>query len=333
MRVLKYLGIGVGLIVGLVVCAGAFISIKGPSIKPPSTEKVEVTPERLARGKYLVENVTVCFNCHAERDWTRVGAPIIPGTEGAPGLCAKEEEGSPGTFCPTNITPHPEAGIGAWTDGELIRAIREGISRNGQPLAPVMPFPEYRSLSDEDVRSVVVYLRSLPPLDKRAQPSRAAFPFTIIRNLFPKPVEGPVATPAAGTPAHGEYLATVALCRPCHGSNPLSADYKGGFEQIGPWGKVAAANITPDKETGIGALSREAFIGRFKAELDTTQAATAAMHTPMPWIMFTGMTESDLGDIYAHLQSLPPARNVVPKRAAPATPAAPTTPAAQPAAP
>jgi hypothetical protein len=81
-----------------------------------------------------------------------------------------------------------------------------------------------------------------------------------------------------------------------------------------PWGKVAAANITQDVETGIGSLEREAFIGRFKAEIDSTQSATPATGSPMPWIMLAGMSEADLGDLHAYLRTLKPVHNKVTRR-------------------
>ena len=63
-----------------------------------------------------------------------------------------------------NLTPDPETGAGSWTDDQLARAMREGVGHDGRALFPIMPYQHYRNMSDEDLASVVVYLRSLPPV-------------------------------------------------------------------------------------------------------------------------------------------------------------------------
>jgi mono/diheme cytochrome c family protein len=219
-----------------------------------------------------------------------------------------------GSLCVPNITPDPTYGIGAWTDGEVIRAIREGIGRDGRALTSVMPFSEYRAMSDEDVRSVVAYLRSLPPIKKGVEkPLVVAFPLSVISKIFPKPVEGPQATPAPGSPEYGKYLVNVAGCAPCHGSDPFTKTFEGGFDQSGPWGHAVGRNITPDMDTGIGIIPREAFIGRFKSHLEVDPTALADPHkgSPMPWGMFAGMSEEDLGAIYDYLRTVKPVKNAV----------------------
>jgi hypothetical protein len=72
--------------------------------------------------------------------------------------------GLPGTLVAPNITPDPETGVGNFTDDQLARAIREGISHDGQTLFPMMPYAHHRRMSDEDLTSVIVYLRALPPI-------------------------------------------------------------------------------------------------------------------------------------------------------------------------
>jgi hypothetical protein len=298
-RVLKYIAFGVG---GLLLLAGAavtVVSVKGPSSRPPSTEKVEATPERLARGHYLANNVMGCFFCHGERNRELMVQPVVSGTEGA-GKC--HTDGFPGQMCFSNITPHPTAGLGAWTDGEMIRAIREGIGRDGRALIPVMPYKSYRNLSDEDARALVAYLRTVTPLDKQVPPSTANFPVNLIFKLLPRPVEGSLPHPPEGL-AYGRYLTEISGCQSCHGG-----DFSGGEMVIPtPLGRVVAANISSDRETGIGQWSRQAFITRFKQYrfLDPEMPATPQTTTEMPWLQYAGMTESDLGAIYDYLMSRP----------------------------
>jgi mono/diheme cytochrome c family protein len=305
-RVLKYIGIGLG---GLLLLAGSAVTVllvKGPASRPPSTEKVEATHARLERGRYLAHNVMACFFCHGDRDRTLRVQQVKPGSEGL-GQCSPDP--FPGKLCFSNITSHPTAGLGAWTDGEVLRAIREGIGRDGRALVPVMPYRTYQHLSDEDGQALVAYLRTLAPKDTVVPPSEVDFPVSLLLLQFPKPLEGAVPPPSKEGVAHGRYMTAIAACVDCHGQ-----DFSGGEMQIQtPLGVVVGANITPDKETGIGEWSRGVFISRFKSHLsmDTSQPATPKTTTEMPWLQYAGMTEEDLGAIYDYLMSQPPVRKQV----------------------
>jgi len=112
-----------------------------------------------ARGAYLA-NIMHCNGCHTPRG--AEGAPIMErflagGTIGfeIPGL---------GVFFPPNLTSDAETGLGAWTDAEIVAAVREGVRRDGRVLAPAMPANDYAMLSDADAADLVAYLRSLPPV-------------------------------------------------------------------------------------------------------------------------------------------------------------------------
>ena len=115
------------------------------------------------RGGYLV-TIGHCMECHSA--WSRgvsdfkaglgAGGRVFPPREGSP-------EGTPGTVVP-NITPHPTAGIGGWTDAEIVRAITHGIARDGRSLKPPMAYGYYAELKSSDLADIVAYLRSMPPL-------------------------------------------------------------------------------------------------------------------------------------------------------------------------
>jgi hypothetical protein len=101
-------------------------------------------------------------------------------------------------------------------------------------------------------------------------------------------------------------------------------DFAGGFHFQLPWGLVQSANITPDIETGIGTWKKAQFIGKFK-NLDSEAANHIAMKPPyseayfntvMPWTMYAGMTEEDLGAIYTYLRTVPPVKHKVQKYSA-----------------
>ena len=114
------------------------------------------------------------FRCHSDRDWTKNGAPLVEGTKGggSPEFPIKD---LPGKVYPPNISPDKETGAGSWTDDQLARAIREGVGNDGRALFPFMPYENFRSMSDEDLASVIVYLRSIPPVPVGARPN-SSFP-------------------------------------------------------------------------------------------------------------------------------------------------------------
>ncbi len=133
-----------------------------PSNYGPKVGTVPETPrdDPVAYGKYLTHTLGHCTGCHTPREngkldfsRTNVGGRIFNNIYGL-GFIAVS----------MNITPHPVAGIGEWTDEEIKRAITKGISRDGRELAKVMAFPHYENISEEDLEAIIAYLRSLPPL-------------------------------------------------------------------------------------------------------------------------------------------------------------------------
>src|SRR3989442_5201517 len=134
--------------------------IIGPKARRVTDRHFEATLARLERGKYLVDSVMTCIGCHSEADFSKPGAPPREGRRGAGTRWA---DGDLLWVVAPNITPDKETGAGNWTDDTLARAIREGIGHDGRALFPLMPYPNYRSMADEDLASVIVYIRSLPP--------------------------------------------------------------------------------------------------------------------------------------------------------------------------
>lgn len=323
----KILAVLLGLVLVVIAGLGIYMAAYRPDQRPASPERVEITPARVERGRYLVHHVTDCFGCHADRDWTRYAGPV-QGTPGAGGGCLTAEMGAPGLVCAPNITPDRETGIGAWTDGEILRALREGVGRDGDALFPLMPYEEYRRMSDEDARAVVAYLRTVKPV--RSAPPRTSldFPVGFFIKMVPRPLDGPVPEPARNDSVrYGEYLADVAGCKFCH--SPVDSKHQlipgrlmsGGHPLQGPWGMVSTSNLTPH-ETGMGSRSRLEFIALFRSFADQAAVAVdsgeAGRNTPMPWYAYAGMTDADLGAIYDYLHSLPPVENRVERFPGPA---------------
>lgn len=315
--------IGVLLLVLVIVLVGAitYITQALPDIDAPSDLKVELTPERLARGAYLANSVCVCMDCHSTRDWNTYSAPLVPGTLGKGGERFDATMNFPGTFFARNVTPH---GLKDWSDGEIYRAITSGVSRDGHPFFPVMPYPNYNKLATEDVYSIIAYLRSLPSLESTIPTSEPAFPVSVILHTIPTaaaPMERPDASDAL---ALGAYLTNAAGCGECHTKTEkgkkVGEPFAGGFEFAFPNGAVLRSpNITPSEDGGLGRWTKEQFIQRFKMYADSGYVAPAInwergeMQTVMPWTMYMTMTDTDLGAIYEYLRTVKPVNGVIEK--------------------
>ena len=316
--------LGAVLVVVVLVAGGllAFLALKKPAMRPPSAEKIEATPERLARGRYLVENVAHCLGCHSDAHFDRFAIPTKAGTEGQGGFPFDQRLGVPGLVQAQNITSDPKSGLGAWSDGEVLRAIREGVNRKGEALFPMMPYVEYRMLSDEDAKSIVAYIRTVPPVDHAVAPRRLDFPVNFLVKFRPRPLDGPVSAPdPADTVAYGKYLVTIAGCANCHtpidskGRRIPGQELAGGWLLAGPWGRVVSSNLTPDPDNYMGQASREEFIDRFKSlehlDADNAPPAPPGKNTVMAWPRFAGMTREDLGAIYDYLKTVKPIKKKV----------------------
>jgi mono/diheme cytochrome c family protein len=319
MRALKIAAVVVALAASVVGAGIGYLALKQPAQRPASTETVERTPERLARGKYLAEVLVGCMDCHSEHRDDLFGWPAKPETYGQGGFSFDRRLGLPGVIQAQNITSDPETGVGAWSDGEIMRAMREGVAKNGRALFPMMPYEALRSMSDEDAKSVVVYLRTLPPIKKAIPDPQIDFPVNLLIKLTPQPLDGPVPSPKPEDhAAWSKYLITLADCVECHtnhdkGKRIEGMDFAGGWVLTMPWGRIVTPNITPDPETGIGNLTREAWIGRVKsyASMKAPPIAPKGRNTIMPWLEFSRMPEEELGAIFDYLRTVKPIKNKI----------------------
>ena len=223
--------------------------------RPLSEAPFEVTSTRIERGRYLSEGLLLCFDCHSERDETKPGSPVVLTRKGAG--ASRSAEGN--ELWAPNITPDKETGAGNWPDDALARAIREGVGHDGRALAG-MPYGYFRKLSDEDVKSIVVYLRTVPPV-KNTVPTRKLTQETgeqAVRDAIPltEPVPQPIFQDIVD---RGRYLVDMAHCMPCHTAwwqrNP--GYFGGGYDLYvydqdrSKRGKIYSGNISSGR-TGIG---------------------------------------------------------------------------------
>ncbi len=318
-KFLKILGMLAGVAAAIILVFLIYFNLTFPKAMPVPSVKVEITPERIARGEYLANHVSLCMGCHSRREFNKYAGPIDPASMGQGGEeFDGPKEGVPGTVYALNITP---ANIGSWTDGELIRAITTGITKDGKALFTLMPYDGFNKLSKEDLYSIVAYIRTLKPIESKIPDRKLNFPMNFIVKTMPMPSYIPSPVPnKSDTAAYGKYLFTISVCSHCHTpmdkGKPIGGlTLAGGMEFHLPWGTVRTANITPDSETGIGKWSKEYFISRFKQfDSDSTRNIPVKkdeFNTVMPWTLLAGMKEEDLGAIYAYLRTVKPVKHSV----------------------
>jgi len=266
-----------------VVAVLGFVKLEARHTNPVADLKVAGTAEQIARGGQLAWG---CADCHSPTLDLPLGGSTENFIAGGPPV---------GVLYATNLTPGGP--LQGWTDGEIVRAVREGIDKDGRALI-VMPTQAYRHLSDADVQALVAYLRSQPAVDN-PQPVRTLNILAALflgAGLFPTSAQAPVGTivgPTAGpTAAYGEYLASsIGGCADCHGAK-LDGVPSSPFAPPAPALKPFAAGMS---EAQFMAVFRE---GR---RMDGSPIAEG-----MPWKNIgKAMSDDDLRAVQAYLLTLP----------------------------
>lgn len=281
-------------------------------------ETIPRTPERLARGKYLAEGLAQCSFCHSDIDFSKRPIEVVPGMRNGGTDFGDLDMGPPNHIFVPNISPDPEYGSGKWKDADFVRALRQGIGHDGRTLFPLMPYEFFRQMSDEDLASVIVYERSLPPVHVQRPPR--VLSEKILKSLQPLPPVAHVPEPdRSDRVAYGKYLVTVGHCSGCHtptdeSGKPLPGmEFGGGVPFPGPWTGdpkktvfVASLNLTPDA-SGIPYFDEAMFIDTIRTgKLKARQLATI-----MPWSYFRNLSDDDLKAIFAYLKTLKPVQHRV----------------------
>jgi len=321
---LKVLGVTLSILVVGASGLLAYVNSAFPKVSPAPDLRIEPTQARLKRGEYLVNTTVGCLGCHSQRAQDKLNFPVRKDVLGAGGFVMdKRIMGLPGTLVTRNITPH---NLKDWTDGELVRALRVGVNKKGQALFPLMPYQHYRELSQEDLYSVVAYIRSIKSIASDPAPTKLDFPVNFIVKTVPKDAGAFPADPdRKDKVAYGRYLVNAASCTECHTprdgqGKPLPGlDLAGGNEfHLADGSTSRSVNITPDKATGIGDWSKDYFIQRFRKGrqmvLSGAKVGPGDFNSFMPWEEYGGMTDEDLGAIHEYLQKgVKPVKNQVEK--------------------
>lgn len=282
-RVLKWLVIGVVGLVVVLAAAAAVLAFRGNSrlTKAYAVEPAAVAMAQdaaaVARGQYLASYT--CMGCHGDD----LGGTVLLSQ---PGL---------GTITAPNLTVG-EGGIGrAYSDTDLVRAIRHGVDQVGKPLV-VMPARSYWHYSDEDLAAIIAYVRSVPPVDN--DPGQGAFgPLGLVMVgagmmdvLSAEVIVHDGVRPVySNNASYGEYLINTSDCRSCHGE-----DLSGG--STGEPGAPPAANLASVK----GWTQAE-----FLTAIRTGVTPDGRQLNPafMPWPDYSRMTDEDLAALYEYLSN------------------------------
>ena len=267
----------------------------------------------VGRGEYIVRTVAACGGCHAGGAAPDPDGPLSGGTTFT--------DWRLGTIRASNLTPDSATGLGAWSEAEIVRALRNGEARDGRLLAPVMPYEWLHAMSDRDALAVARYLKSLAavPNDVRQRPN-VVFGLGTLFVLGPQRGTTASAPPAGPTAAYGAYLAQHAgLCADCHTprhglmSTPDRRRLFAGDAHPPKDFPQNPANLTPDSATGLGRWTEADFLRTIRTGVDPKGDT---LHPFMPWHENRRMTDDDLRAIYQFLRTLPPIANAVPRRTA-----------------
>jgi mono/diheme cytochrome c family protein len=269
-------------------------------------------PADVARGKYIFGAAAGC-GCHTE-------------PKGQPNAGGKKFEGPFGTVYSTNITPDRQTGIGAWTDEQIITAIRLGRRPTGERLLPAHPFTSFNGMAEEDLQVLVAFLRTVPPVHRANTPKKIVVPMfesfflPVWLATFAGTETPPPAAPVAGLP-RGEYLVrAVGHCGECHtprSAMTMAVDSSrllaGNSKRTGPEGQ-AAPNITPDPTTGIGNWTEEqivTYLGTGNRPDGDVAGGLMGGNIQGTLAGYKDMTPADLRAIARYLKSIPAVRNKI----------------------
>lgn len=272
----------------LSVLASLLVAACGPAVHAE-------TP--VERGRYLVQSIAGCGNCHSLQD----AKGEIPGKQlagGPPVIDAAFDA------YPPNLTSDKKTGLGDWTDAQIVRAIREGIGRDGRVMGPPMPYWLYRGISDDDVHAIVAYLRTVPAVSNQVKKSVYRMP---LPPSWGPPVSGVKAPPRSDKVAYGGYLAgPVGHCVECHtpmlpkGGLDMARVGAGTREFKGPWGTSISRNITP------AALADWSDADIKRAITKGVSRDGTRLMPPMGFHFYARMTDADLSAVVAWMRSLDP---------------------------
>ena len=299
---LKWIGVVLTGLLTLIPTALLVLALVGFSMlnkhydNPAAAVQVAGTAAQIARGEKLAN---ACTSCHS------------PGNElplSGSNFGVKFDMPPLGTLYAPNLTPSGD--IQDWSDGEVIRAIREGVHKDGRSLL-IMPSNNFRSMSDEDVQAMVAYLRSQPPTGGPTPSNQFNVLGAVFMNLSDfrtaQQPAGHVTAPPAGTAEYGKYMVDIFGCKDCHGDQLL------GKVDDGMPGPPAGPNLTRI----VPQWTEDQFMTFFNTgtipgggKVPVITLASGFSEPRMPWLTVRATTtDEELKDMYEYLHGLPPGEN------------------------
>lgn len=313
-KLFRLLALLVGLAALVIVGFLLFVQVRGlPTYAPPrpAVATIAATPARIALGEKLT--LAICGDCHLNRATNRYAGHRLAAL--TPNF---------GRIYTANITQDAQHGIGRWTDQQLVGLLRTGIGPDGR-LRLIMP--NYARMSDEDVASIVAYLRSAsPPVQPDPTPTPPQEPSLLLKllgNTIMRPAKLPIASvvapPATDARAFGRYLVIGRYhCFECHSkdfksNNPYEPEKSKGYLGGGNYllnrqgQTVISRNITGDVPTGIGDWSEAQFGQAVRFGL--------APHGPLayPMAQYSQLTDAEVHALFTYLQAVPKLKNATPE--------------------
>jgi mono/diheme cytochrome c family protein len=255
-----------------------------PRSAPIPDLKVAGTTEQIQRGEHIAD--AFCTSCHS----VSKELPLTGGVD-----LGKDFPMPLGAFVSVNLTP---AGpLKDWSDGEIFRAIRNGIDRDGRGLFIMSNF-RGRNLSDEDLLALIAYLRSQPaavnetpnPPDQPNLLGLALLGVGMLPAGQPPMTDMITAPPKGPTSEYGKYILSYQDCRDCHGENLLGGQ-EGQIAPIGPNLKL------------VKGWTQEQFIATLRTGVDPSGHALDPAR--MPWKSIGRMDDEELTAIYLYMLDLP----------------------------
>jgi len=291
--------------------ASLFVALLLGVLSLPATAAAQApSAADIARGKYVFGATGGC-GCHT--------VPKQPVNAGG-----RKYDGPYGTVYSSYITPDRETGIGGWTDEQLITAIRLGRRPNGERLVPVHPYTVFNGMAEEDVKALVVFLRTVPAVKRANLPKKLSVPMfesvflpTWLAAFAPRETP-PTAVPTSGT-ARGEYLVrAVAHCGECHTPRTMTmATDNSRFLAGSPKGPEDSEvpNITPDKTTGLQWSEEEIADYLGSGNKPDGDVAGGLMGEVIEGTLagYKDMTKADRLAIARYLKTIPPIKNKIGK--------------------
>lgn len=277
-----------GFVLVILIALFGFYNLNTTGSHPVANIKVAGTAEQIARGQQLAN---LCITCHSS-----TGALPLDGS-------TKNVISNPpiGTLYSPNLTPG--GSVKSWSDGEIVRALREGVDKNGRPLLG-MPSWSFRYLSDDDAQAITAYLRSQPALthDVPARDLNLLAGLAVGAGLAPTSVQPavsqPIVAPKAGvTTEYGRYLISFAGCRDCHGKNLNGGKALLGIEALSP------VPLGPSLLVVSHTYDQAAFVNTIQT--GTRPNGLRLQNTRMPWKdLGAAFSADDLKAMFDYLGSV-----------------------------